>query len=589
MNIKKMKYDYDLKDELIKKTQESKNFAGYTKMAEFLRVYQILDDEKKKNLLKFIIYKLSAYLDNSEVKYYDCDVSMKSTFVFQKAYKWLKDYQMVVQKSYTQKFELVKDEVCFRGDTMTSALTPLVRYFELKGIDKQVYKDSFEDYILDNIDKVSISKNVSDFLCNVHTIGNFIPVPKGFNVGRSNFGKWDSWDLTLQQIYLWYQDNKNTKEETNNETLNVLFTNSKNKDECVLYCIEWLKMFSSWEEFVNQNYLNAFLDVKGKPIMFFKGHSLKNPLPQTLEESEDFFSNVNNCILKRGIEINKIMGIEVSKIRVSSKFDRIKNRIGRLFVAECYDETIDDLKEYPLKNLDIILFGLSKWVPIIYSIILFILYVIVGNNENGIFSYGKKPVDLFDNRFFIFAMFLCVMSAFVISYNKNLKETTWKTKKILKIASYIGGYGICISLIIVEIYKSNFVTEILNDIWRVMGYNQAIIIYNALLLLFFIALVVELFCVTVMVISSFLIPKAKAILFMAFFRIIELFILMLTLLLLSIFIDYWKFILVLVIVVIIVLIVINRNSEGNEEFLKVVDEDNNEIMKIRKDNFFDKL
>ena len=45
-----MKYDYDLKDELIKKTQESKNFAGYTKMAEFLRVYQILDDEKKKNL-----------------------------------------------------------------------------------------------------------------------------------------------------------------------------------------------------------------------------------------------------------------------------------------------------------------------------------------------------------------------------------------------------------------------------------------------------------------------------------------------------------------------------------------------------------
>lgn len=67
-------------------------------MAEFLRVYQILDDEKKKNLLKFIIYKLSAYLDNSEVKYYDCDVSMKSTFVFQKAYKWLKDYQMVVQK-----------------------------------------------------------------------------------------------------------------------------------------------------------------------------------------------------------------------------------------------------------------------------------------------------------------------------------------------------------------------------------------------------------------------------------------------------------------------------------------------------------
>lgn len=70
-----MKYDYDFKDDLIQKLKMNEDFSGCEKLKEFLRAYQIVDDEKKKNLLKFIIYKLSANLKNSEIQYIDCDVT----------------------------------------------------------------------------------------------------------------------------------------------------------------------------------------------------------------------------------------------------------------------------------------------------------------------------------------------------------------------------------------------------------------------------------------------------------------------------------------------------------------------------------
>ena len=56
-----MKYDYDFKDDLIQKLKMNEDFSGCEKLKEFLRAYQIVDDEKKKNLLKFIIYKCCNY------------------------------------------------------------------------------------------------------------------------------------------------------------------------------------------------------------------------------------------------------------------------------------------------------------------------------------------------------------------------------------------------------------------------------------------------------------------------------------------------------------------------------------------------
>ena len=57
-----MKYDYDFKDDLIQKLKMNEDFSGCEKLKEFLRAYQIVDDEKKKNLLKIIYVFLTIFL-----------------------------------------------------------------------------------------------------------------------------------------------------------------------------------------------------------------------------------------------------------------------------------------------------------------------------------------------------------------------------------------------------------------------------------------------------------------------------------------------------------------------------------------------
>jgi hypothetical protein len=52
-----------------------------------------------------------------------------------------------------------------------------------------------------DIGKIS---NVGKFLSAWHTIGNYCPVPNGFNNPRSNYGKHDMWDLSLIKIRQWY-------------------------------------------------------------------------------------------------------------------------------------------------------------------------------------------------------------------------------------------------------------------------------------------------------------------------------------------------------------------------------------------------
>ena len=96
-----------------------------------------------------------------------------------------------------------------------------------------------------------------------HSIGNFIPVPRGFNTGRSGeYAKWDSWDLTLAQIFQWYTDNSDMTTICNHGALERLFTYAKNKESAIQYCEAWLQLFETWENFVKENYLEAFVDKK---------------------------------------------------------------------------------------------------------------------------------------------------------------------------------------------------------------------------------------------------------------------------------------------------------------------------------------
>lgn len=90
-----------------------------------------------------------------------------------------------------------------------------------------------------------------DFIKYNHTLGNFIPVPFESGGGSFNVSRYkptnDFWDLTLYYIYCWYEKNEDLDK--------LLEKNSKNVERC----IKWLRVFGSWDQFVERNFLQPFV------------------------------------------------------------------------------------------------------------------------------------------------------------------------------------------------------------------------------------------------------------------------------------------------------------------------------------------
>lgn len=561
-------YNFDCKEVVISELLKLNDFSGCEKIKEFIRLYQVVEDEKKKNLLKLNLYKLSGQLDVRHIREFDCDSCEDVTEVYNKAYKWLNDYNIEKQRNKTVKYELVKDDVYYRGDTMTSPLTPLKRYFVLQGFDEKTIRKNFDDFVLDNISNINISENASNFICNTHSIGNFFPVPQGFNTGRSNFGKWDSWDLVMKQIYLWFQDNPNISVQTNNTALTKLLSNSKNVGDAVNHCVQWLKNFSDWKDFVNGNHLNSYVDSKGKPISFFKNHSLENPLPNTLEEMEEFFKNANNCILKRGIEIDKKLNSDseiINDTKISYK-----------------DDLIQKVKNLRIKNIDSIIMTLTKWIPILYAVVLFVLYYITKDKENSIFAYGMKPVNIFSKTIFINIILFSLGVALMISYKRALENKNWKYKKLLKFIMYIGSFGLTFSLLTITLYDANVIVPLINRLPNIFGYSMAVLIFNILMGLFYLVTLISVVCFIVSIIFSLILEESRETLFRVLYRVLELILIAFILNFAVLFFDNWKLFIVIGIAIIIFFILPALFSSGEDGLLKLIDSKGNIIAVFKK-------
>lgn len=563
-----IEYNYDCKEVVISELLKLNDFSGCEKIKEFIRLYQVVEDEKKKNLLKLNLYKLSGQLDVRHIREFDCDSCEDVTEVYNKAYKWLNDYNIEKQRNKTVKYELVKDDVYYRGDTMTSPLTPLKRYFVLQGFDEKTIRKNFDDFVLDNISNINISENASNFICNTHSIGNFFPVPQGFNTGRSNFGKWDSWDLVMKQIYLWFQDNPNISVQTNNTALTKLLSNSKNVGDAVNHCVQWLKNFSDWKDFVNGNHLNSYVDSKGKPILFFKNHSLENPLPNTLEEMEEFFKNANNCILKRGIEVDKKLNSDseiINDTKISYK-----------------DDLIQKVKNLRIKDIDSIIMTLTKWIPILYAVVLFVLYYITKDKENSIFAYGMKPVNIFSKTIFINIILFSLGVALMISYKRALENKNWKYKKLLKFIMYIGSFGLTFSLLTITLYDVNVIVPLINRLPNIFGYSMAVLIFNILTGLFYLVTLISVVCFIVSIIFSLILEESRETLFRVLYRVLELILIAFILNFAVLFFDNWKLFIVIGIAIIIFFILPALFSSGEDGLLKLIDSKGNIIAVFKK-------
>lgn len=209
-----------------------------------------------------------------------------------------------------------------RGDTMNAAWIPLKYYFKqcdklsevLNGkkgnltipqdkLSHGFHNESWFTYILENIEQFEniITDEINEFLKYHHHIGNFMLVPQdgGLNSGRSNFGKWDSWDLTLLTIHEFFKNNIDVNDPfVLDEKLNI----SKSGEIKFLNNIQaktWLASFGTWENFLELNYLQDYVDDNLTPILLFKEHSFVKPLPTTEEEFVDYFKNTTELIKAR--------------------------------------------------------------------------------------------------------------------------------------------------------------------------------------------------------------------------------------------------------------------------------------------------
>lgn len=284
----------------------SKSYYGSHILEKYLshEKYPSFSNKGKYNLIMYSVYCESINHADEKIKNFECDCCQGVTELYKNAYYWLQDFETVKNQ-----LRHANKNIIFKGDTMTSVFTPLKEYIKLRNnINETFSKTQWADYWIRNYSSLNISESACDFIWFGYSFANFIPVPQGFNRGRSNFGKWDSWDLTLTQIYQWYRDNSQTNNFSNDSALENLFT--QNKEEAIEHCKKWLKMFYSWDDFVKQNYMESFLLPDGSPKKFFNNHTLEYGLPKTLDEYENFFKNAVSCIKERGNTLNKVLNME---------------------------------------------------------------------------------------------------------------------------------------------------------------------------------------------------------------------------------------------------------------------------------------
>lgn len=190
----------------------------------------------------------------------------------------------------------------YQGETLNSANTTL---FKLTGFG---IKTSVIKYFGER-EKFSAIKNTNfkDFVSVYHTLGNFMPVPVDCNSPRGSINSpvRDHWDLTLKCIKLYY------------ETKNLEWVEKIVGKEYKTVYAKWLDSFGDWENFVNKNYLHAFVeDGTLYPKELWAGHfenwenggcSAKSALPKTQDQCNEYFENATNLIKKRTVHMLKAL------------------------------------------------------------------------------------------------------------------------------------------------------------------------------------------------------------------------------------------------------------------------------------------
>lgn len=270
---------------------------------------------------KLCCYKISGS------KGVDCDAALRSTAIYQMAFEYGGSHEITLYKNKGEYLLKAKDECTvptLRGDTMNSYATTVhefIRLFEHeeetvkkflqkakkgrnKGKWETVERVSWERCILENYDyfKKILPEKAEKFFELYHTVGNFIAWPADCNVPRGRGPVKDYWDLTLNCIYQWYQDNETFVPSQNKAILDLFGS------EMAVFA-NWLGSFGQgmdgWHSFVERNFLQVFLDDDGRPKELWKGHFTNGAMPRKEADFDQFFTNASKWIEERGKDIAK--------------------------------------------------------------------------------------------------------------------------------------------------------------------------------------------------------------------------------------------------------------------------------------------
>ena len=303
-----------IKDIIQKKTIDSlcrydirDHFLFHTILPRMEEDCRILRDKDENVLVRTCIGKTWACgLD------FDYDASMFSAYVFwktmcageQKDEDFWKTLSRKNQYEYT--LSCSGSAVLYRGDIMNSWRTTVNEFFRICGNDyicghhgrliPEGYGEWHHFLAVPENYKQDLPSYLVKFMEVVYTIGNFFPVPEGFNIGRFTPTK-DYWDLTLLSIYKYYKGNGAESK------LATLFEKDAIRN--------WLNCFDNWDSFVEKNFMGPFfdesghlkelfIDKSGYPKELWEGHFSGCSLPQTPKQFEQFFVNATECILARG-------------------------------------------------------------------------------------------------------------------------------------------------------------------------------------------------------------------------------------------------------------------------------------------------
>lgn len=325
--IRTMNFDdlifYDVKNEWIKISDDKKDIikCANRQMKETLESFQEIDADSATPFQKICCYKISTLK-------IDCDVSLFSMLIYAIAYS-LSDAKIESQIE-GDKYYLRKSGIEYIGDTMNSYATCVRGYLRIFNKNQNIYEanskvlknvysnisenDYWDACVLDNyeyFDKL-VPEKIKMYLFMNHTIGNFIPVPKHFNAPRSTKNL-DYWDSALYGIYRWFCEFENGDHKSIVGLEDIIGAHNAYPDVNVNIdvCKRWLSNFGTWDNFVEMNYMQDFVNVCeigdrkfGRPKELWNGHfKNKSKNLNDAESFDEFFNNSSSWITARGCRI----------------------------------------------------------------------------------------------------------------------------------------------------------------------------------------------------------------------------------------------------------------------------------------------